>query len=78
MRTHYNPYCTTDEDEGEGVYLCGTQMPDGEMQETNKKEEVTCKKCLKALAKIDTWVEQNVKHILNDMQGFVDFMKHKK
>jgi hypothetical protein len=41
---------------------------------TNRKEDVSCKKCIKMFDKADKEMEMHSKHFANDCQGFVDFM----
>ena len=73
MKTHYNPYLNNDEEDYPEFALCGTLLPQDGGSETNRKEYVTCKKCLKNLNKIDKWKDETEKHIIKDMQDFVDF-----
>ena len=71
MVTHYDPYPS----EYEQSPFCGT--PDSEnTQTTNDWTYVSCKKCLKAKAK--KFVEETETVILNQMQGFVDFVNKQK
>ena len=73
MVTHYDPYPS----EHEQSPFCGT--PDSEnIQTDNDWKYVSCKKCLKAKSKAKKFVEETETVILNQMQGFVDFVNKQK
>ena len=71
MKPSYDPY---GEDSSETGY-CGTLLSFEVDNSTNNKEEVSCKKCIKLFENADKEMKQINESILNDMQGFVDFMQ---
>ena len=76
--THYDPmktsYDTYGEDSSENGY-CGTLLSDEFDNSTNDKELVSCKKCIKLFDVAKEEMASINESILNDMQGFVDFMQ---
>jgi len=77
-KTHYDPmkpsYDPYGEDSSEYGY-CGTLLSYEVDNSTNDKNEVTCKKCIRLFKNADKEMKQINESILNDMQGFVDFMQ---
>lgn len=76
--THYDPikpsYDPYGEDSSEKGY-CGTLLSDEFDNSTNDKELVSCKKCIKLFKSADIEMKSINESVLNDMQGFVDFMQ---
>ena len=71
MVIHYEPYIDTD---CEPTPFCNTTS--SEQTETSGNWNfVTCKKCLKLRKKAEMFVKETEKHILNDMQEFVNYIK---
>lgn len=75
--THYDPFCNPNDDESFSEYgYCGIYISDG--NSSGDKDDVSCKKCIKKFKQSDEELKQARGHELNDMQGFVDFMKESK
>jgi hypothetical protein len=82
-KTHYDPYSYDGQSGGESggeyydpgeYHLCGarvTAIHDTEL--TGNWKYVTCKRCLRQKDKIDGWVEENEKAIVNDMGQMADW-----
>ena len=74
MVIHYEPYI----EHGEEYHpFCGTQSTENTECSQNW-DSVSCERCLKLKSKAKIYVEQTEKIILNQMQGFVDFMNSEK
>jgi hypothetical protein len=77
MKTHYDPFYNVNDyhnEESSEVGYCGTLLNEDYYNATNRKEDVSCKKCIKMFDKADKEMEIHSKHFANDCQGFVDFM----
>lgn len=79
--THYNPfrpsYDPYGEDSSEHGY-CGTLLSEEFDNSTNKKEYVSCKKCVKLFEKAKEEMNFHSKNFGYDCQGFLDFMDDEK
>lgn len=74
MKIHYDPFADPYDDfSWSDAGYCGTYLSDG--NSTNDKDLVSCKKCKKKFEQADAEVAIARKQELNDMQGYVDFLK---
>lgn len=77
VKTHYDPFANpSDEESWSEIGICGTYLND--VNSTNDKDLVSCKKCQKMFEKADSELAIARLQELKDMQGFVDFMNESK
>lgn len=77
LSTHYDPFQNPNDEDSFSEYgFCGTYISNG--NSSGDKDDVSCKKCIKKFTQADEELKQAREHELNDMQGFVDFMKESK
>jgi hypothetical protein len=71
--THYDPFHSSDLEEGSEYGYCGTYLYDGNV--TGDKDLVSCKKCIKKFDIADKERQQAMEHNINDMGMFVEYME---
>lgn len=69
--THFDPYF--DPEDGGGETLCNV-VPSENSDFTGDKNNVTCKRCLKALPNLDNYLKAVEKARNEQDEGYVDFM----
>jgi hypothetical protein len=75
MKTHFDPYADPDDGPPE-IADCGTRLGE-ECDLTWKWKDVTCKRCLKAKARLTRQHEETEKIIVQQMGGMADFLMRK-
>ena len=79
--THYDPLKTSHDPYGEDASeygYCGTMLSFEVDNSTNDKKCVSCKKCIKLFDVAKKEMDSINESILNDMQGYVDFVESNK